>query len=70
MLFTSAPKPGRPAGCRSIRAAEIVPIAAPVASPCSTRAAISQPTFAAARNAVIETISRTSAAASTGRRPT
>ena len=67
--FTSGPS-GFSVRCRSSSAAPNAPVIAPVAKPCTTRAASSHPTPSADRNSTIDAASTTNAAASTGRRPT
>ncbi len=69
-LVTTPARPRACGGAKSTTAAESVVIAAPVAMPCTTRAARSVPTPSATRKSTSATTSSATAAASTGRRPT
>ena len=64
-----APCQSRSGGWRSSSAALMQPMATPVARPWRMRAANSQTTLGATANTSMATISTTSAASSTGRRP-
>ena len=68
-LLTRGPS-GRSLRWKSSSAAPSAPVIAPVARPCTTRAAISQPTPSARRKSTIAPAWSTSAPARTGRRPT
>jgi hypothetical protein len=58
-----------PSGCRSISAAPSAPVAVPTPTPCSARAANSDPTSCAARNTAHAPAVTTRAARITRRRP-
>ena len=68
-LLTSDPSRDPFGGCRSSRYAPTTPIAAPVAKPCTIRAANSAGTPCASRKTAIAPASTSSDTASTGRRP-
>ena len=68
-LLISDPSREPLAGCRSSRYAPSTPSAAPVAKPCTIRAANSAATPCASQKTPIAAASTTSATASTGRRP-
>ena len=68
--LTTPARPGDSGGSRSTSAAPIVVIAIPVATPWTTRAAISTPTSPATMKSTIATASRAIEAAISGRLPT
>ena len=63
------PRPGACGGLSSINAALNAPVAVPTPMPCTTRAAISQPTPSATLNNSMDASTSAVATSSTGRRP-